>query len=162
MEHPTERTAYTVNPAYGKLAREYDLLYEAGAGRGSRAATYDGPALVAICEELRAIAPNDYAAAMGERRAYLHSRGKHSKVYDGADALEWKRAMENPKVRRGGSSESLAKARAARSIPAGSGRNPEPQRQNGGQLHREGLESSTKKLMATTRRTSTHKKEQSA
>jgi hypothetical protein len=86
-----------LHPDYGKLARAYDELYKAGKVKGRAAmrtaTTYDSPRLVALAERCRALAPNAYAEAMWERRAYLHTQGRDGEVYDGTDALRWKEAM---------------------------------------------------------------------
>jgi hypothetical protein len=64
-----------------------------GEGKGGTAASYDVPALIALCERLQMIAPDEYRRCMWARRRHLHATGQHGWVYDGTDAVKWARAM---------------------------------------------------------------------
>jgi hypothetical protein len=65
----------------------------AGVAVDRKAAVWDVPGLVALCERLELLAPDEHRKAMWQRRRHLHATGKHGRVYDGTDAVKWARAM---------------------------------------------------------------------
>jgi hypothetical protein len=49
--------------------------------------------LIALCEQIRLVAPDEYRKAMWQRREHLHDTGQHDEAFDGIDALKWPRAV---------------------------------------------------------------------